>query len=113
MSLVLLASAAALNVVAVADIDLQSSNVFVSADARDAIARGEVTKLICLDVSARRSKFSSACLTSGEWHKAVALSRSGGKPDGPSGGMHSLLPSPFPSQLHPPHQSGGLRGPHR
>ena len=113
MSLLLLASVAAVNVVAVAEIDLASPAVFVSADARNSIANGTVTKLICLDVSGRTSKFSSACLTSSEWHKAVELSRTGGRAKGPSGGIHGLLPHPLPSQINPPSQSGGLRSPHR
>ena len=113
MSLLFLASALAANVVAAADIDLASSSVFMSADARAAVADGTVTKLICLDVSGRSSKFQSACLTSAEWHKAVELSRLTSRNKRPSGGIHGLLPQPLPSQLSPPRHSSVLPNPRR
>lgn len=113
MSLSMLASAAAMTVVGVAEIDLTSPSILVSPAARDAIASGSVTKLICLDVSRRSRKFDSACLTSSEWRQAVELARAQKRTIGPTGAIPGLLPRSFSGAGNGSHSfSGGGRGTH-
>lgn len=113
MSLSMLASAAAMTIVGVTEIDLTSPSILVSPTAREAIASGSITKLICLDVSRRSRKFDSACLTSSEWRQALELARAQKRTMGPNGVIPGLLPRAFSGAGDVSHRLGGGRGTHR
>lgn len=102
MSLLVLA---AVTIVPIGHIDLGSPTVYVSQQARAAIADGHVATLACLELPERSRKFRTACLTSGEWDKAVksaAVTRRGGR--GPAYDFFPYQPVP---QQSSPYQSGG------
>lgn len=91
----LLASALAAKLVAAGDIDLASPTIFISADARAAIADGTAKRLICLDAPERSRKFRSACLTSAEWQKTVARVQEVKRRKITGGIVGGLLPNPW------------------
>lgn len=64
-------AAVSVNLIAAADIDLTSPAIYVSADAREAIASGTANTLSCLELPKRSRKFRVACVTAEEWQKAA------------------------------------------
>jgi hypothetical protein len=58
--------AAAIAVVPVSGVDLQSPTVLVSKATREQIARGEVARLSCIDVSHRSNRLKQVCLSATE-----------------------------------------------
>ena len=69
MSLFLAAAAAV--VVPATQIDLASPTIYVSKEARSAIASGMAQRLACIDLPTRSRKYRTACLTPAEWQAAA------------------------------------------
>lgn len=105
----LLASALAASLMTPAGIDLDSPTIFVSEQARAAVASGTAPQFVCVDLPERSRKFRSACVTTAEWQQAVQLAEVAARRRKMGWRSHGLLPQPLPSQNHPSHQSWTLR----
>lgn len=105
----LLATALAASLVAAADMDLDSPTIFVSEQARVAVASGTSPQLVCVDLPERSRQFRSACVTNAEWQQAVQLAEVAARRRKMGWRSDGLLPHLLPSQIHPSHQSWTLR----
>lgn len=98
MSLLLASAIVSASVLPAAQIDLSSPTIYVSRDARAAIADGSVARLACLDLPARSRKYRIACLTPAEWEKAAQESQRAGQrartPEELNGLPHTAPPIP-------------------